>query len=635
MDARESDEYTVSIDALAQPASLQDVLQTSRGYVRFRDGETARPASPAVLVNGIEHQAHLQAVHTAVGPTRDLGIYMLPQAIVSGHCFVFANGHLIVDGSILSEVAVKWAAEEGYLGAGNKKPEILVELTRPALVIAGPGYNVWGHWLLDFMPRLAIAQSVLGAALDGFAIPLPADTPKWAIKAMEFFCRLDTRNIVFYRRGAEGYSCRNGVIIPTYARSDHCLHSFCKEFYSSFIRQRKRRQGKRRLKRICVSRRGHTRESWGGPIRFFEQREYFETVAEKRDFALVYPEELNFRQQIDLFSEAEIIVGEYGSGMHNALFAPSGTIVGQFVMSNPIQSRIAGLCGHRMIFLVPDVHPKFDEPAPARMDVSPQSIDEFFAAIDEIVAGKVETPSTGGGSAIAHATTMKRSEVLQPILELYTSPRYLEIGVNTGETFFALSAARKVAVDPNFRFDIKAAQEREEHASFFEIESDRYFENLIEQEEKFDVIYLDGLHVFEQTLRDFTNALYYLTADGVIVVDDVVPSSYAASLPNEEAAVRLKHEINEADQSWMGDVYRLVFFIEAFYPQYDYATVIENHGQLVVWRSRRNAPTVTHGSVRQIAEAPYESVFLNSDAFRRRPYAEIIELLRNRDPRSK
>jgi hypothetical protein len=223
-----------------------------------------------------------------------------------------------------------------------------------------------------------------------------------------------------------------------------------------------------------------------------------------------------------------------------------------------------------------------------------------------------------------------RAEVLQAILSLFEAPGYLEIGVDSGETFFALAAARKVAVDPGFRFDIDEARGREPHTAFFEVESDRYFGELIDRNEKFDVIYVDGLHTFEQTLRDFCNSLRFLSDDGVIVIDDVVPNSYASSLPNASIAAQLKSALNDPDQSWMGDVYRLVFFIDTFFQQYDYATITDNHGQLVVWSRQRSAEEVTRRAVEQIARAPFESIFIDRHSFRHRRFSEIIETLRKR-----
>ena len=44
-------------------------------------------------------------------------------------------------------------------------------------------------------------------------------------------------------------------------------------------------------------------------------------------FQTVYPERLSFRQQVHLFSRAQVVVGEHGSGMFNTLFCQPDTLV--------------------------------------------------------------------------------------------------------------------------------------------------------------------------------------------------------------------------------------------------------------------------------------------------------------------
>ena len=47
---------------------------------------------------------------------------------------------------------------------------------------------------------------------------------------------------------------------------------------------------------------------------------------------------------------------------------------------------------------------------------------------------------------------------INTLLDALGAPaRYLEIGVETGFTFFSVSAASKTAVDPEFLFDVDAA----------------------------------------------------------------------------------------------------------------------------------------------------------------------------------
>jgi capsular polysaccharide biosynthesis protein len=56
-------------------------------------------------------------------------------------------------------------------------------------------------------------------------------------------------------------------------------------------------------------------------------RQAIEKIAADRGYALVRPETLSMVDQINMFSRAESIVGEYGSALHGSLFAPSKTVV--------------------------------------------------------------------------------------------------------------------------------------------------------------------------------------------------------------------------------------------------------------------------------------------------------------------
>lgn len=60
-----------------------------------------------------------------------------------------------------------------------------------------------------------------------------------------------------------------------------------------------------------------------------------------------------------------------------------------------------------------------------------------------------------------------------------------------------------------------------------------------------DLTFIDGMHLFEFALRDFTNAERHSTAAGVIVLDDMLPRSVAE-------AARDRHT-----KEWTGDVYKV------------------------------------------------------------------------------
>jgi Methyltransferase domain len=220
----------------------------------------------------------------------------------------------------------------------------------------------------------------------------------------------------------------------------------------------------------------------------------------------------------------------------------------------------------------------------------------------------------------------RRAAVIQGILSLFEAPSYLEVGVSRGATFHRVRAARKVAVDPSFRFDVEAARRDHPEATYHEVPSDRYFGALIDPGERFDVIFIDGMHTFEQTLRDLLNALLFWRRDGVIVIDDVHPSSYAASVADLDEREAVQQATGDTNAAWMGDVFRLVYFIDTMCQQFSYATTTDNHGQLVMWQERR--AEVTERSVEGIGRLTYGQAMVARAAFRFAPLDDIVQRLR-------
>ncbi len=224
------------------------------------------------------------------------------------------------------------------------------------------------------------------------------------------------------------------------------------------------------------------------------------------------------------------------------------------------------------------------------------------------------------------ANPISRNEVVQRVLELFENPSYLEIGVNKGNTFNSVQAAEKVAVDPKFLFDHEAVAAELPGTSFHETTSDDYFASIATRETEFDVIYLDGLHTSEQTIRDLVNSISFLNSQGIIIIDDVFPSSYSASLHDRAATRILLKSTGDGSGAWMGDVYRLVFFVESFCQQFSYGTVNNNHGQLIMWREPRQVlPTRT---LREVGEKAYKDLFMEKESFRCASLDVIMEKIK-------
>lgn len=120
------------------------------------------------------------------------------------------------------------------------------------------------------------------------------------------------------------------------------------------------------------------------------------------------------------------------------------------------------------------------------------------------------------------AKTPSRTEVINYLLSGRKDTQYLEIGVrNPDDNFNHIQADKKYSVDPGVEF--------EENPVDFKLTSDEFFDGMKSGEilkgEKFDVIFIDGLHLAEQVERDIENALEYIKEDGFIAMHDCNPPS--------------------------------------------------------------------------------------------------------------
>ncbi len=107
---------------------------------------------------------------------------------------------------------------------------------------------------------------------------------------------------------------------------------------------------------------------------------------------------------------------------------------------------------------------------------------------------------------------------------------YLEIGCDKNQIFSQIDLNKKIGVDPYSGGNVRKS-------------SDDFFK---ENTEKFDLIFIDGLHVYKQVKRDIINSINFLNNEGVILVHDCLPDTIG-----KQAVPRYKMQ-------WNGDVWKAI-----------------------------------------------------------------------------
>jgi hypothetical protein len=192
---------------------------------------------------------------------------------------------------------------------------------------------------------------------------------------------------------------------------------------------------------------------------------------------------------------------------------------------------------------------------------------------------------------------------LKKICSMISVSRYLEVGVSHGKTFNALDIPFKDAVDPKFKFDT-VAQTRP-GVNFHEVASDDFFSKL-DRSVKYDLIFLDGLHTFEQTYRDFCNCLQHIHEGSVIVIDDTFPNDVFSSIPNQRLCTELRDSFGVPGVAWHGDVYKTIFAIHDYHPGFNYRTIIGSGNiQTILWQSKCGWRSPSFKSLEEISRLTY------------------------------
>jgi SAM-dependent methyltransferase len=151
-----------------------------------------------------------------------------------------------------------------------------------------------------------------------------------------------------------------------------------------------------------------------------------------------------------------------------------------------------------------------------------------------VAPGSVEEEATRG--AVPYL------QVLQTLHDALQPSLYLEIGVRRGRSL-ALARGPAIGVDPA----PELAEALPESTRLFQVASDDFFRDLAAQEMKVspDLVFIDGMHLFEYALRDFMHVERRATPTTLVVIDDIYPSHPAQA------------ERNRRTRVWTGDIWKL------------------------------------------------------------------------------
>ena len=153
-----------------------------------------------------------------------------------------------------------------------------------------------------------------------------------------------------------------------------------------------------------------------------------------------------------------------------------------------------------------------------------------------------------------------RQEIIQKIIDKKKYQSYLEIGCFDNSTFSKIKINHKIGIDPNSGGNKKMT-------------SDEFFS---QSNEKFDCIFIDGLHIYEQARQDILNSVKFLKTDGIIILHDCLPNKIWNQI------------VPQIYGHWNGDVWKAIVEARTLNDLDTYTCIADNGLGIIFKRKNRN-----------------------------------------------
>lgn len=123
-----------------------------------------------------------------------------------------------------------------------------------------------------------------------------------------------------------------------------------------------------------------------------------------------------------------------------------------------------------------------------------------------------------------------RWDLIEYLIKKNNYSDYLEIGCDQDQLFSKVKIKNKTGVDPSSGGSVRK-------------NSDDFFKD---NKDKFDIVFIDGLHIYDQVKKDILNSVDCLKENGIILIHDCMPDNMS------------KQAVPRYRMIWNGDVWKAI-----------------------------------------------------------------------------
>ncbi|MDR3520673.1 MAG: glycosyltransferase family 61 protein [Acidocella sp.] len=298
------------------PHSIQDFAT----WTSLETYKRSLPLAPNFILGGFPPDL-ARAYYSHTHGT-DVGVFTLNNVTVTERGFIrHAGVPVACNYTHMSIPFCRSLLDDGSIHAEDDYHRITVET---ATILLTVGYDVYGHWLVDFLPKLHILAKT-GYDIFKLKYLIPTDIMPYGLKWLHLLGLSDEQFIRYDPR--KDIVAVEQLILPTVTRTGHRemdIFPECANFLKTLLDQN---AGPTLAAEECGERIFVSRARAGRDGRALTNRAEIEAIAAAHGFYIFHPEILDIAQQVAVFRSARQIVGEYGSGMHGSMFSSPGTTV--------------------------------------------------------------------------------------------------------------------------------------------------------------------------------------------------------------------------------------------------------------------------------------------------------------------
>jgi len=190
-----------------------------------------------------------------------------------------------------------------------------------------------------------------------------------------------------------------------------------------------------------------------------------------------------------------------------------------------------------------------------------------------------------------------RFNIINNAIKIKKYKNYLEIGCFENENFDKIYIESKTGVDP-----VSGGTVRDTSDNFF-----------LKNQIFYDIIFIDGLHIYNQVRKDIANSLKFLKPNGIIILHDCLP------LKIRDQMVPRSHE------HWNGDTWKALVEVRTL-EKVDTYTILADNGLGVVFkRKNRNILDLSNTNFEKLK---FKDYYNNFNKFMNPiEYEEFVKLL--------